>query len=85
MIDPHDEFDPFEESESGSSEVLFQSSYGDFPKLLLYRGKVPLLDLDRGERGLWTRTSRRQHGTGGIAGRSAAQLHLGCRSRYRCR
>ena len=30
MFDPHPEFDPF-------SEVLFQSSYGDVPKLVLYR------------------------------------------------
>ncbi len=47
MFDPHEEFDPFEESESGSSEVLFQSSYGDAPKRFLYRG-VPFLLLASG-------------------------------------
>ena len=40
MFDPHPEFDPF-------SKVLFQSSYGDVSKLLLYRG-VPILLLASG-------------------------------------
>ncbi len=40
MFDPHPEFDPF-------SEVLFQSSYGDVPKLVLYRW-VPFLLLASG-------------------------------------
>ncbi len=40
MFDPHPEVDPF-------SEVLFQSSYGDVPKVLLYR-VMPFLLLASG-------------------------------------
>ncbi len=39
--------DPFEESESDSSEVLFQSPYGEVPKSILYR-VVPFLLLASG-------------------------------------